>query len=146
LIDLKAHCVVQRHHRGNRPGVAMRSTLTSGQRALLRAELEQRHLSLSSQLAYHLRGQSRTERAADMAGQDADDAPQRVPEREVAMALTDREQRALEAVSAALKRMQGGTYGVCNDCGVDIPFERLKAEPWALRCVACETKFERQAR
>jgi len=35
-------------------------------------------------------------------------------------------------------------YGVCADCAADIPFDRLKAEPWALRCVACETQHEKQ--
>lgn len=124
----------------------MPSFLTSGQRALLLADLELRRKQLSDQLAEHLHGQSRTDRAAEVAAQDADDAPQRVPERELAMALTDRERRELDAVGAALRRLETGQYGVCSDCGAEIPFDRLKAEPWALRCVACETKFERRTR
>ncbi len=35
--------------------------------------------------------------------------------------------------------------GRCVDCGVDIPFDRLKAEPWALRCVDCASARERAA-
>ena len=42
----------------------------------------------------------------------------------------------------ALARLQDGRYGVCADCDAEIPFDRLKAEPWALRCVACETQAE----
>ena len=34
------------------------------------------------------------------------------------------------------------TIGVCTDCAEDIPFDRLKVEPWALRCVACEARHE----
>lgn len=123
----------------------MTTPLNPAQRALLQAELERRRAQLGKQLAEHLHGQSRAERAADVAAQDADDAPQRQPEREVAMALTEHEQRELEAVTAALQRLQQETFGVCKDCGTDIPFDRLKVEPWALRCIGCETEFERRA-
>lgn len=124
----------------------MPSFLTSAQRALLLNELEQRRDQLNRQLTDHLHGQTRTERAAEVSAQDADDASQRAPEREVAMALTERERRELDAVTAALKRLESEHYGLCSDCGDEIPFERLKAEPWASRCVACETKFERRVR
>ena len=77
--------------------------------------------------------------------QDGDDAPQRETEREMDMALTDLETRELGAVSDALRRLAAGDYGACADCGNDIPFDRLKAEPWALRCVACESQRERAA-
>ncbi|MDH4051925.1 MAG: TraR/DksA family transcriptional regulator [Rubrivivax sp.] len=122
----------------------MSTPLTSGQRALLQAELEQRREVLSRQLAEHQHGQSRVERATEVARQDADDAPQRLPEREIASVLSEHERREIDAVGAALLRLQRDTYGVCTDCGTDIPYDRLKAEPWALRCVACETEHERR--
>ncbi|WP_418321469.1 TraR/DksA family transcriptional regulator [Piscinibacter sakaiensis] len=62
------------------------------------------------------------------------------------MALTDREQCELDAVTAALHRLQEGPYGRCDDCGDDIPFDRLQAKPWAQRCVACATRFEQRSR
>lgn len=120
----------------------MTTSLTAGQKAMLEAELQQHRAALKRQLAEHLHGQSRTERAAEVASQDADDEPQRRPEREVAMALTDRERRELDAVEAALQRLAGGGYGRCTDCDADIPLDRLKAEPWAARCIACETRHE----
>ena len=120
----------------------MNSHLTSSQRAALRTALQQREQALQRQLADHLHGLSRVERAHDVAQQDNDDAPQRVPEREVALALTDHEQAELNAVSDALKRIDSDAYGVCVDCDARIPFARLNAEPWARRCVACETKRE----
>lgn len=124
----------------------MINPLTSDQRAWLQSELEKRRDALSQQLAEHLHGSSRVERAADVASQDADDAPQRRPERETAMALSDRERHDLDAASAALQRLSDPHFGVCADCGIDIPFERLQAEPWALRCVDCESRREQAIR
>jgi len=62
------------------------------------------------------------------------------------MALSDRETVELGAVSDALARLRDGRYGLCADCDAEIPFDRLKAEPWALRCVACESSREARAR
>jgi DnaK suppressor protein len=61
------------------------------------------------------------------------------------MALSDRTLVELGQVSAAMRRVQAEDFGVCTDCGVDIPFDRLKVEPWATRCVACESAQEARA-
>ncbi|GAA1932338.1 TraR/DksA C4-type zinc finger protein [Microbacterium aoyamense] len=45
--------------------------------------------------------------------------------------------REVEEVDAALARVAAGSYGVCTDCGRDIPSARLAARPDATRCVAC---------
>lgn len=120
------------------------STLTVGQRAQFEAELLARQQALQRQIAEHLHGLTRAERAHDVAQQDNDDAPQRAPEREIAMALTDRERVGLDAVTDVLARVKRDDFGVCMDCEDPIPFDRLKAEPWALRCVDCESRREQQ--
>ena len=120
--------------------------LTVGQRALLQSELERRQKLLDSRLAEHHGGLSRVEHAREVLEQDGDDAPQRAGDREVDMALSDLELRELGAVSQALTRMRDGRYGICAGCAAEIPFDRLKAEPWALRCVPCETRHEEAAR
>jgi DnaK suppressor protein len=74
--------------------------------------------------------------------QDANDVPQRAMDREVDLALSDFDVQELGAVSRALKRVQDGHFGICTDCGTEIPFDRLKVEPQAERCVACETRHE----
>ena len=124
----------------------MTTHLTVGQHAWLEAELQQRQRALRRQLDDHLHGQTRAERAAERLAQDGDDAPQRAPELAMAAALTEREQRELDAVDAALKRLSGGDYGTCSDCSADIPFDRLKVEPWATRCVPCASRHEQLPR
>jgi RNA polymerase-binding protein DksA len=56
----------------------------------------------------------------------------------------DRDARELAAIGGALDRMARGQYGVCADCGADIGYARLEAQPAAARCVECETRHERQ--
>ena len=124
----------------------MTQHLTAGQKAMLEAALVQRQPQLDKRLADQTQGLSRAEHAREVLLQDGDDAPQRESEREMDMALTDIETQELGAVSEALRRLRGDGYGVCADCDSDIPFDRLKAEPWALRCVACESIRERRGR
>jgi DnaK suppressor protein len=119
--------------------------LTAGQHALLESALQQQLQQIDRRLAEHLGGTSRAEHARQVLQQDGDDAPQRDAERELDQALGDRDTMALGAVSAALARLRdtdAGRYGLCADCGAEIPFDRLKVEPWALRCVACQTALE----
>lgn len=124
----------------------MSSHLTSGQRALLEAALVQRQHGLDRQLVEHQGGLSRAEHAREVLSQDSDDVSHREAERELDMAISDRELGELGAVSAALRRLKEDRYGLCGDCGAEIAFDRLKVEPWALRCVACEGLRERAAR
>jgi DnaK suppressor protein len=120
--------------------------LTTGQRALLESELRSRQRDLDRQLSDHQGGLSRAEHARELLNQDSDDISHREADREMDMALNDREIAELGAVSAALRRLAEGRYGVCADCDEAIAFDRLKAEPWALRCIACESRRERSAR
>jgi RNA polymerase-binding transcription factor DksA len=64
-------------------------------------------------------------------------------ERAQAHALLDQAVAALAELDAALQRQQGGTYGVCADCGGPIGTERLAARPGAPRCIACESRRRR---
>lgn len=54
-----------------------------------------------------------------------------------------RDQEELRDIDTARERIAAGTYGHCIDCGTDIAFERLKAQPTATRCVACQTRYEK---
>jgi len=116
----------------------MTALLTAGQRAQLRERLELRQHELDRRVAAHTGTDGRAAHAREMLLQDGDDAPQRDADREIDLALTDRELSELGAVSRALQRLDAPGFGVCADCAAPIPFDRLRAEPWAERCVACE--------
>jgi DnaK suppressor protein len=120
----------------------MSTHLTAGQRALLQAELELRQEELRRQLAVHQEGRTRVEHARDVLAQDYDDAPQRAMDREVDQALTEFDTQELGAIGRALQRVHDDDFGLCIDCGGEIPFDRLKIEPQALRCVTCESRRE----
>jgi DnaK suppressor protein len=62
-----------------------------------------------------------------------EEAAQRTTERAHGFAVAERERRLLGEVEAALSRMERGTYGVSDDTGEPIPYERLRAVPWARR-------------
>ena len=54
-----------------------------------------------------------------------------------------RDVQELQQLDAALARMAEGSYGVCAQCGDDIPVERMRANPGATRCVRCQEVFEK---
>jgi DnaK suppressor protein len=61
--------------------------------------------------------------------------------------IHDSHQREIEQVDAALERLDQGSYGLCADCELDIPFDRLMAVPYSVRCADCATAREaRQSR
>ena len=51
----------------------------------------------------------------------------------------------LNEVDTALARMRGGDYGECIDCGSTIAAARLVAYPTALRCIGCQSAFEKKS-
>lgn len=57
-------------------------------------------------------------------------------ERDLGEQLRWREREA--RLRAALDALEAGTYGVCVDCGAEIPEGRLRALPDAVRCVPCQ--------
>jgi DnaK suppressor protein len=56
--------------------------------------------------------------------------------------LEDRELEELREITAALRRIAQGQYGVCEGCGARIPVERLRARPAARLCVPCQSRWE----
>jgi DnaK suppressor protein len=52
-------------------------------------------------------------------------------------ALLDHIERTLAELAAAQERLASGTYGRCDQCGRNIPSDRLRARPEARRCVRC---------
>ena len=71
------------------------------------------------------------------AGSDAYD-------RDFALSLLSQEQDALYEIEEALKRIDAGTYGVCEMSGKAIPHPRLEAIPFARCTVECQAQIEKQ--
>ncbi|MCA9076018.1 MAG: hypothetical protein KDA93_13405 [Planctomycetaceae bacterium] len=73
-------------------------------------------------------------------------------EREFSLRFAESDQHVLEEIYEALKRIDDGTYGLCEDCLAAgksksrsiIPKTRLKEIPYTRHCVSCER--EREAR
>jgi DnaK suppressor protein len=55
----------------------------------------------------------------------------------------NRDLMELTQIEAALRRLDTGRYGLCEDCAEPIAAQRLNVQPWVLRCMACQTRFER---
>lgn len=51
---------------------------------------------------------------------------------------------ALPATLAALARVAQGTYGICVECGEEIPRTRLEAVPATSCCVTCQKEKEKR--
>lgn len=64
-------------------------------------------------------------------------------DREFAASLLNSEHDVLYEIEEALRRIEQGTYGVCEMSGQPIERERLKALPFARFCVAVQSEMER---
>jgi DnaK suppressor protein len=62
---------------------------------------------------------------------------------DVNLAEIDRDLQELRLIDGAMLRMGDGRYGHCDECGLPIEIERLRATPFATRCFDCQTSFER---
>jgi len=77
--------------------------------------------------AYHM---------ADMATDNYD--------REFSLGLASNERELLYGLEDALKRIEEGTFGICEECDTAIAKTRLKAIPYARFCVKCQSKMEKK--
>jgi DnaK suppressor protein len=109
--------------------------------ASLRLQLEQRAQTLRQELQ-----QDRSKLADDVS--DPHTVLDRKDQADVAIqaGLDDAEFRRdlqeLALVEAALRRLASGRFGWCEDCGQAIAPQRLAAQPWAPRCLACQARKE----
>jgi DnaK suppressor protein len=64
-------------------------------------------------------------------------------DRELGLLLGDREREKLKNIDEALLRFEEGEYGICEECGDEIPIGRLKVMPFARYCVKCKSDIEK---
>ncbi len=77
---------------------------------------------------------------------DVEEGDPNMYEREKILALLQNLERKLESVDHALRKVERGTYGICENCGNEIDPARLRAIPHAVLCIDCKARAERGAR
>ncbi len=65
-------------------------------------------------------------------------------EQALRMQLKNRETAHMKKVEDALRRIEEGNFGLCEECDEDIELKRLEARPTATLCVACKEDQERR--
>jgi len=65
-------------------------------------------------------------------------------DQEFTLTLIENEAVTLTQIEAALDRIKAGTFGRCEECGVEIPKTRLRALPYTRVCVECARKLEQE--
>ncbi len=58
------------------------------------------------------------------------------------LTVADIRRQELTAMDEAMGRMELGTYGICEECGEEIPEERLRVMPFARYCRDDQEKLE----
>ncbi|HET7058508.1 MAG TPA: TraR/DksA C4-type zinc finger protein [Nitrospiraceae bacterium] len=58
------------------------------------------------------------------------------------LSLKERERNLLKQIDDALARLAADKYGICEECGEEIPLRRLQARPMTTLCIACKTLQE----
>lgn len=74
-------------------------------------------------------------------GDEVDEASQSI-EKELLFELSDNERVTLDQVDAALRKIDKGTYGLCESCRKPISKARLEALLFARYCITCQTTSE----
>ena len=118
--------------------------LTPHQTQKLHTAIEQRRDALLTELREDVE-RVRRDRFEDLAGASPDPGDESVATliADLDHADVGRDLSELRGLEAARTRLADGSYGICADCGGDIGFERLKVQPAAVRCIACQTLHEK---
>ncbi len=107
----------------------------------LRKELDAERDTVLAELA-ELGADPYSEKVDRISGIDDNfaDSAAATAERSEALAFIDSARERLGHVDEAIARMETGEYGICVDCGKEIPTARLEARPASIRCVDCAAK------
>lgn len=76
--------------------------------------------------------------------QDVGDKAESSYTKDFLLHLSESERERLLLIDGALKKIEKGDYGVCNNCGKPISQKRLNAIPWTPYCIECQEKQEQE--
>jgi RNA polymerase-binding transcription factor DksA len=118
--------------------------LTREQALELCCVIEDRRAALLHELRKDL-GQARADSIEEVAGPVADAGDESVARMiaELDQAEVSRDVGELRQLDQARQRFDEGSYGSCMDCGDEIDYRRLRVFPAAVRCIQCQTRYEK---
>ena len=101
---------------------------------------------LLSRISELLNGAERT--VAEMTDEnenfpDPNDRASLESDRNFELRIRDRERKLIAKMQEAIKRIDDGTFGLCESCGGNISEKRLQARPVTTLCIDCKTKEEK---
>ena len=109
----------------------------------LRRMLEERREELSGAVKHKIRDvRADATQAGGHRPTDANGMPEADIQGDIEFALLQMKAETLAKITAALERLEEGTYGYCYECGQEIAGRRLRALPFAERCRDCEEAHE----
>ncbi len=74
---------------------------------------------------------------------DPNDRASLESDRNFELRIRDRERKLIAKMQEAIKRIDDGTFGICDSCGGPISEKRLTARPVTTQCIDCKTKEEK---
>jgi DnaK suppressor protein len=107
-------------------------------RQVLRSLLEERRTEIQEKL----RSLRETLPAELLVVKDAEEQSMHDFVQDVELALVEMKSETLARIDEALRQLEGGSYGACADCGTEIAEARLRAVPFATRCLTCQEQAE----
>ena len=125
----------------------MTTKLMAASRKEFMADLRQQLLDMKAKLLEEMELESKAEREGNKdEGLDTYDLASEERDREISFILSDRGRSKVKNIDDALERLEEGSYGVCDACGLEIAEERLTAMPFTRLCRDCQQDQEREAR
>jgi DnaK suppressor protein len=109
--------------------------------AELRHMLSERRRAITEAVRSHIRD-GRSGRSLEV-GDGIEQSDADIQE-DLEFALLQMRAETLTRIDEALARIDGGQYGSCRECGLEISERRLHALPFAVRCQACQERREQQ--
>jgi DnaK suppressor protein len=104
-------------------------------------------LDMKNKLIGEIDSELRAERESNKdEGMDTYDLASEERDREINFILSDRDRVKIKQIDDAIERVEDGTYGVCESCGLEIAEQRLDAMPLTRLCRDCQQDQEREAR
>ena len=105
------------------------------------APIKKQLLEMRDDLMKTVRNQQISDTMQTDIGDSVDEASRSI-ERELLFELSDNERITLDQIEAALRKIDKGTYGVCESCQKPIAKARLDALPFARYCINCQNSAE----